>query len=155
MNHIIESIIAFGFQHSKTALQNYYNEITNNSIPNDYLPYVTINPHHYHRSKVFENDFFEIYIITWNTYQRSQFHDHSENGCSMLLLQGELLEEITNNNNTVTTTSHYKEGDVTFINNDVGLHRISNPSSTNIAISLHVYSPPNHKAKIFNFPTTP
>jgi cysteine dioxygenase len=155
MNHIINSIIAFGFPHAKTALLNYYNDITNNVIPNDYLPYVTINPHHYHRCKVFENNFFEMYIITWNTYQRSMFHDHSENGCHMLMLQGELIEEITNSTNTITTTSHYKEGDVTFINNDVGLHRISNPSSTNIAISLHVYSPPNHKTKTIVFPTTP
>jgi cysteine dioxygenase len=155
MNHIIDSIIAFGFQHSKTALLNYYNDITNNVISNDYLQYVTINPHHYHRSKVFENDFFEIYIITWNTYQRSQFHDHSENGCYAIVLQGELTEEITDNDNSVTTITTQKEGDVTFIANDIGLHRISNPSSTNIAISLHVYSPPNHKTKTVVFPTTP
>jgi cysteine dioxygenase len=155
MNHIIESIIAFGFPHSKTALLNYYNGITNNLIPNDYLPYVTINPHHYYRSKVFENDFFEIYIITWNTYQRSQFHDHSSQGCHMLVIAGELTEEITNSDNTTSTTVYYKEGDVTYINNDIGLHRITNPSSTNIAISLHVYSPPNHITKTTIFPTTP
>lgn len=155
MNHIIESIIAFGFQYSKTALLKYYDEITKNSIPNDYLPYVTINPHHYHRSKVFENDSFEIYIITWNTYQRSQFHDHSEYGCYAIVLLGTIMEEILDNDNTVVKTSTHNEGTVTYIDNNIGLHKISNTSSTNIAVTLHVYSPPNHKAKTIVLPTTP
>ena len=90
MNKIIESINSYGFKNCHSILQEYKD--------NDWMNYVTINPNNYHRKKVYNNDDFEIFIITWNVNQGSKIHDHAENGCYMLLLQGELTEDIYDNN---------------------------------------------------------
>ena len=144
MNTIIESIKQNGFQNTEDILKK-------QSENHDYLHYVTLNPNHYHRTKVFSNDDFEIFVITWNTLQQSKIHDHSENGCYMLMLQGELVEEIYSKDTTISTplqTKTFKEGFVGFIDNTIGYHRISNLSKSDIAVSLHVYSPPNHQTKL-------
>jgi len=143
MNKIIESIQKNGFKNSESILRNY-------SGSADYLPYITLNPNYYHRTKVFANDNFEIFVITWNKSQQSKIHDHSENGCYMLMLQGELIEEIYSTSSTTSPmqTKVFKEGFIGYIDNTIGYHRILNPSDTEIAVSLHVYSPPNHQVKL-------
>jgi cysteine dioxygenase len=143
MNKIIDSIQKNGFKNSESILRNY-------SGSADYLPYITLNPNHYHRTKVFANDDFEIFVITWNKSQQSKIHDHSDNGCYMLMLQGELIEEIYSTSSTAAPiqTNIFKEGFIGYIDNTIGYHRILNPSETDIAVSLHVYSPPNHQVKL-------
>ncbi len=136
MNTIIEFIKDHGFQNTDVALREYSS--------NDYIKYVSLTPDYYHRSKVFSNDDFEIFVITWNKLQQSKIHDHSENGCYMLILEGELVEELYNDTSSLPKqTTTYKKGNVSYIHNDIGYHRILN-KTTNIAISLHIYSPPNH-----------
>lgn len=138
MNDLIQRISAEGFHNTKSILSSYNSD--------DWLQYITINPYHYHRKKVFENDDFEILIITWNTNQESQIHDHADNGCYMLLLQGQLEETI--HTPIVTITHYHTPKSLSYIDNTIGLHKIKNPSPNNIAVSLHVYSPPNHIAKL-------
>ena len=147
MNQLIESVHLQGFNKSMDILQTYYNQ---NKSNHDWLKYVTINPYHYHRSKVYANDDFEIFIITWNTKQQSRIHDHSKNGCYMLMLKGQLIEEIYDSSDIelARKISFFDEGFVGYIDNTIGYHRILNSSPTEIAISLHLYSPPNHKAKL-------
>ena len=142
MNSIITSIQKNGFHASKEILQNYSEK--------DWVNYVTVNPDYYHRTKVFSNKDFEIFVITWNINQHSKIHDHSENGCYMLLLQGELTEEIYKNIDITypMSTTVIKQGFVGYIDNNIGYHKIKNASTTDVAISLHVYSPPNHKTKL-------
>jgi cysteine dioxygenase len=137
MDKIIEFIKKNGFQNADVALRNYSS--------NDYIRYVSLNPDTYHRTRVFSNDDFEIFVITWNKLQQSKIHDHSENGCYMLILEGELVEELYNDDTSslpIQTTT-YKKGNVSYIHNDIGYHRILNKTA-NIAVSLHIYSPPNH-----------
>lgn len=140
MEEIIRTISQKGFHSSREVLSNFASD--------DWLKYVTINPNHYHRSKVFENDDFEIIIITWNKKQGSQIHNHAFNGCYMLMLQGELHEELFDENLTLKNSRIVKVGDVTFIDDKIGYHRIKNLSCETSAISLHVYSPPNHEVNL-------
>ena len=141
MNTIIEKLSSQGFHQSREILSAYTGA--------DWLQYITINPYHYHRSKVYANDDFEIYVITWNTKQHSRIHDHASNGCYMLLLQGDLIEEIHPfSPDEKIRVSHYTENHIAYIDNNIGYHRIINPSDKNIAVSLHVYSPPNHITKL-------
>jgi cysteine dioxygenase len=140
MNKIIESINSDGFKNCQEILKKYQD--------NDWMNYVTINPNCYHKKKIYDNENFEIFIITWNVNQGSKIHDHADNGCYMLLLQGELTEEIYDNNfKRQISSSVLKEGFIGYIDNKIGFHRIMNNSSSDIAVSLHVYSPPNHIVK--------
>jgi cysteine dioxygenase len=143
MNTVIEKLKTQGFHQSREILSAY--------TGTDWLQYITINPYYYHRTKVYSNDDFEVFVITWNTKQQSKIHDHASNGCYMLVLQGDLIEEITTEDEKVIRVSQYnheKGNNISYIDNSVGYHRILNPSSENIAVSLHIYSPPNHIAKL-------
>ena len=37
----------------------------------------------------------------------------------------------------------FNENEVTYIHDHIGLHKISNPSKTEVAVSLHLYTPPH------------
>jgi cysteine dioxygenase len=91
----------------------------------------------------------DIYIITWNKFQHTQIHDHSENGCIMKLLQGQLYENIYNNELKPEKNTLLVNGDVSFIKNNMGYHSIFNKENQ-VAVSIHVYNPPNHKINYFN-----
>ena len=63
----------------------------------------------------------------------------------MKVLAGQLHEEIfeaPNSSNdgkplTLKSSRTYEMNQVTYISDDIGLHRIHNPSSTQVAVSLH------------------
>ena len=97
-------------------------------------------------------NWFELFIIVWNKGSKSKIHDHSEKGCILKVLQGELKETIYKDsksddlNENIVNTTIIKKSDTSFMHNDLGFHSIENISD-DISISLHVYSPCNHKTK--------
>lgn len=115
----------------------------------DWKKFVCVNNKSYTRVLVYRNESIEIYIITWSCNQSAKIHDHSQNGCYLKMLQGSLEEDIYDNKLNLLSTNIIKEGDISFMNNNIGFHSINNKSS-GISVSLHVYSPPNHKTKYFN-----
>ncbi|KAJ5670782.1 Cysteine dioxygenase [Penicillium maclennaniae] len=93
-----------------------------------------------------------ILLLVWNPGKGSPIHDHADAHCIMKVLAGQLHE-------TVYHTPENKPGEckplaiksaktlgmneVTYIADDIGLHRVHNPSSDQLAVSLHLYTPPN------------
>ena len=106
----------------------------------------------YVRKRVYQNDLFEIFVITWPPGSQSPIHDHATGGCVMRIVQGE-LEEKRYDSKTLehvsTERGHYEENHTSYIQNEMHVHSIHNPSSTEVAVSVHIYSPPNHKMKIY------
>ena len=51
---------------------------------------------------------------------------------------------------TTTSTEMNKINSVSFMNDSLGLHQMKNPSSFDAAVSLHVYSPPFNRCKVFD-----
>jgi len=98
-------------------------------------------------------------LLCWEAGQQSPIHDHAGAHCFMKMLTGRLTEERFDRSEDggvcmeVTQESHLDantlEQSVAFIHDAVGLHRISNPSTTEVAVSLHVYSPPFTQCLIF------
>lgn len=83
----------------------------------------------------------------------------------MKILKGSLTEtlyamppcsaENTNSSGTLTPPqivkeTTYSENQVTYISDKIGLHKISNSSSDEAAISLHLYTPPHAATFGFN-----
>ena len=101
---------------------------------------VDINKGSYVKHLIYGNNFYELFLISWNN-SSSNWHGHPENGCVMKVLSG-TLHEYTHNNGII----HYrllKENDVGFkISND--MHNIV---SAGINHSLHIYSPIGYKAR--------
>ena len=120
-----------------------------NYTGDDWKQYVRINPHQYNKLRIFNNDFFDMYVITWNTNQKSPIHDHSQNGCCFKVLKGHITEHIYDKNMECIGKNNLKKGDMGSIHNSKGYHSIMNAGDV-ISVTLHVYSPPGYKANIFS-----
>ena len=125
------------------ALQNYKGH--------DGKKYINFDTNNYKRNYVVQTNSYELIIICWKPNQKSKIHNHANNGCVLKVLEGEMTEHLyslTNNKPVLNEINNYYRNDISYLNNKIGLHSICNNSNNNL-ISLHLYSPPNHKATIY------
>ena len=103
----------------------------------------------YNRIKLcdYSNDIFEIVLICWDDSSESRIHDHPENGCILHLMDGNLEEFLYNKEIKLEKKSVYSSGSTSYMNNLKGYHKIK---CNKKALSLHIYSPPNHKTMIIS-----
>ena len=90
----------------------------------------------------------DIYFIIWKPRAISKIHNHSINGCYMLLLKGNIKEELYSKNLSLIDHNLYSTLDLSYINDDKGYHRIINTNK--YTYTLHFYHPKNHLTKYFN-----
>jgi len=96
-----------------------------------------------------------LLVLVWTPGKASPIHDHANAHCVMKVLQGTLKETlydwpelgISRNRSgsplKVKKETLYTENGVTYMSDQLGLHKISNPDPENVAVSLHLYTPPN------------
>lgn len=142
------------------------------SKPSEWKKFAKWNRSRYTRNLVdIGNGKFNLLILCWPADHGSAIHDHADSHCFMKLLQGELAEvkfempktqgiedgstEATQTENfeeeklKETATTILKEGDVAYINDNIGLHRVENRNHTDGAVSLHLYCPPFQMCSVF------
>jgi len=99
------------------------------------------------------NGKFNLIVLCWGEGQQSPVHDHSQAHCLMKVLSGNLVEtryawpEVETDTFEekplkCTAVNSAERDNVVYIHDSIGLHRVSNPSPTKKAISLHLYCPP-------------
>uniref|UniRef100_A0A6C0J053 Cysteine dioxygenase n=1 Tax=viral metagenome TaxID=1070528 RepID=A0A6C0J053_9ZZZZ len=103
--------------------------------------FVFFDKEKYKKNVVYRNSNYEIILITWLPGQQTKLHAHPKNGCIMKVLEGELNENLYIPGKIIDNI--YKKEDISYIDNTIGKHIISNNSKNN-TISLHIYSPPNY-----------
>ncbi|KAK5257680.1 Cysteine dioxygenase, partial [Exophiala xenobiotica] len=101
-----------------------------------------------------------LLLLVWNPGKASPIHDHADAHCVMKILKGTLQETLysvppcssdngsENSSGSITPPqirkeTLYHENQVTYISDKIGVHKISNPSPTDVAVSLHLYTPPH------------
>lgn len=122
--------------------------------------------HRYTRNVMLTTGQFELLLVCWDLDTKSPIHNHSGSECFMKSIEGTVIQELFQNPTPeqklstepkqlekLEVTFIYK-GDVLHINDDVGIHRMSNPSSTQPAVTLHVYIPSYQQCEIFLNETT-
>ena len=103
----------------------------------------------YQKNLICRDDNFEIFLINWPRGWESKIHDHAKYGCLLKVLDGALEETKFNNTLDVLDTNYLNLNQVSYLDDSIGYHKIKNPKNTN-SVSLHIYSPPNHKTQYFN-----
>ncbi|KAF8543934.1 RmlC-like cupin domain-containing protein [Trichophaea hybrida] len=89
-----------------------------------------------------------LLILVWSPGKGSLVHDHAGAHCIMKILKGTLRETqyempaVSGEPLSVRKTSVYNNDEVTYISDDIGLHKIENESKDQLAVSLHLYTPP-------------
>ena len=95
----------------------------------------------YSKKRLFFNKKYEIIFITWEGNCESPIHSHPNNGCLLIVLDGDLIEERYDHAQVIYKYSELKRGDFGYMHCDLGKHKIINPNDYN-SYSLHIYSPP-------------
>ena len=137
----------------RTIMQNYKGNMK------EWAPFIKFQSNKYTRNLVDAgNGKFNLMILCWAESQGSSIHNHTNSHCFLKCLQGTLVEtkyawptdETKEEPMEIVDRMELKEGDVTYMNDSIGLHRVENPSHTDTAITLHLYVPPYDHCKIYN-----
>lgn len=124
--------------------------------------YANFDPHRYTRNLVdVGNGKFNLILLCWGEGHGSGVHDHADAHCWMKIMDGVLCEKLYDWPETPVDPSMYQEmtprriteyktGEVAYINDTIGLHRVENNSHSNRAVSLHLYSPPFEMCQSFD-----
>ncbi|KAL6898333.1 RmlC-like cupin domain-containing protein [Trichoderma evansii] len=91
-----------------------------------------------------------LLVLVWSPGKGSPIHDHGNAHCLMKILRGDLTEtryafpedDEPEGQMTIISEKTYRENQVTYMADELGLHRVSNRGS-DFAVSLHLYTPPN------------
>ncbi|EDW08441.1 cysteine dioxygenase type 1 isoform X2 [Drosophila mojavensis] len=144
------------------------------SNPKEWRKYAKFDRYTYTRNLVDAgNGKFNLLILCWGEGHSSSVHDHADSHCFMKMLKGELREkryrypnrggdEEQQQQQQQQDHQHINDhelveigdkpipvNDVAYINDNLGLHRVENPSHTDTSVSLHLYCPPFDMCNIF------
>jgi cysteine dioxygenase len=149
LNDITHSLTTTPSPHLPT-LHNLLRSYT--SDPSHWSKFAHANPEkQYTRNLVCEvPGIFNLLLLVWTPGKASPIHDHADAHCLMKVLRGSIRERrfatpLNPGTGPLQETSSLSSGPnkVTYMADALGLHSIENPSPTEYAVSLHLYTPPN------------
>jgi len=132
--------------------------------PADVAKFAKWDKFKYTRNLIHEgNDNFNLILICWPESAMSAIHDHANAHCFVRILDGTVKETLyywpeeqcmEDGSLEVSETLNYQSGGVTYMSDELGLHRIENASHTNKLCTIHLYSPPFSDCNIFDARTS-
>lgn len=111
----------------------------------------------YTRNLVLRTEQYELLVLCWDVGQYSPIHNHQSQNCWMYVVDGILAETMYSVSQASEDRVHLQQlrktqsepGGFFYINDEMGLHRVSNGGSVP-AISLHLYSFPFDTCNIYS-----
>src|SRR5210317_1679255 len=86
--------------------------------------YYKFDDEHYCRVPLIANNSYDLLLCCWKSGQGVQFHGHPDQGCLVKILAGTLCEDVKYTDGEVETRTN-SEGGVTYINDQIGMHRVN------------------------------
>lgn len=130
------------------------------SDPKDWKKYAKFDRYKYTRNLVHEgNGKFNLMILCWAPGNQSMIHDHADAHCFVKVLDGNLREirffwpEDEQSDEGALVEKERKDAKtntISYMSDELGLHRVQNTSHSNNAVSLHLYSPPFGSCQVFD-----
>lgn len=110
----------------------------------DVKEHCIFHDNHYSRNKVAGSDWFDFYVMCWKPNQASTIHDHQNSSCAFRILEGtatEVVYDLKDGYVYPIRSRTYSFGEICAAQ-DGEIHKITNESSNDNLITLHIYSPP-------------
>ena len=110
----------------------------------------------YTRNCLAKCDEFEFILLCWDGNCQTKIHDHAGQNCWVYQVDGELREvrfEGPEDKLEVYSDETLRKGEVSYMNDQMGYHRIENPNNTR-AMTLHIYANPIEQCKVYNEDTS-
>ena len=134
MNRLIQEIRQINNLSKSTNILKQYNSY-------DWKKYVEFCNINYKKNLFYRNKDFEMFIVCWNPFQETKIHNHSNKGCILKILEGNMNEKIYDKNFNLLHENKLEKNNIRYIDDNLGIHKMINGSEK--CISLHIYSPPN------------
>lgn len=98
-----------------------------------------------------DNETYALILIVWNRGKYSPIHDHPCDGCWVKVIDGAINEVRyqSQDGKLVESSNLTLDEGVTYMDDSMGFHKIGNPSATVDAVTLHLYSPPYDKCRVW------
>ena len=127
-----------------------------NFTRSDWEAYAHFDPTQaYTRNLIYtDNATYTLLLLCWNAGAESKIHDHPCDGCWMHVLQGQVREcryELPAQPGAALeciADETFHEGQLAFINDYIGLHKVGNPGLVP-AVTLHLYHPPFSRCRVW------
>ena len=107
----------------------------------------------YTRNLIAHDEHFTVLLLCWNKGQRSPIHDHAGSNCWVKVLAGHMRELRYSSDLELIANTQCAEGDVTYIDDSMGLHDMGNDSKDECCVSMHIYSPPYYYCRAYDLAT--
>ncbi len=114
----------------------------------------------YTRNLVASTPSFDLILLVWNGGQTSPIHAHAGSNCWLSVIKGDLVElfyappKFDADGTRLPLEKLHEDlmpcGTVGYINDRIGLHAMGSGSPTELAYSLHLYSPPYQSVEVFD-----
>lgn len=96
---------------------------------------------------------YSLLLLCWNAGRESTIHNHPCERCYVKTLIGCIKESryrIVDDDIILYDRKFLTEGQIGYMSDDLGLHRIGNPMTDMGSVSLHLYTPPFSTCKIWS-----
>jgi len=98
---------------------------------------------------------YTLLVLCWNSGMESKIHNHPCDGCFIKTLRGCIKETVYSMDEATGDivpkgNKFYCEGQVSYMSDALGLHKIANPNKDVPAVTLHLYTPPFGSCKVWS-----
>lgn len=98
---------------------------------------------------------YSLLILCWGPGKGSKIHNHPCDGCYIRSLSGCIKEtryDVLPGSDEIkqSAVKFYCEGQVSYMTDNLGLHKITNPNANVGAVTLHLYTPPFQSCKVWS-----
>jgi len=119
----------------------------------DFTPYMSWSKDTYTRNCIDRTDRYELLLLCWEADQVTPIHCHGGEECWVMMVDGKIKEhrydECDDNTLKLSQVLDIEHHQISYMNDDMGLHRLSNVGSKR-AMSLHLYMDPIDKCTVYN-----
>jgi cysteine dioxygenase len=96
-----------------------------------------------------DNETYTLLLLCWNPGKESPIHDHPCDGCWLKVFRGSVQECRYDSNLQCVSDETFHEGQLGYIYDSMGYHKVGNPSKFEGAITLHLYAPPILRCRVW------
>ncbi len=102
-----------------------------------------------------DHENYTLLMLCWNPGKESSIHNHPCDGCFINTIRGCIREtryEVHEERNEIrrSQVKFFNEGQVSFMHDSIGLHKIGNPNKDTGSVTLHLYTPPFKSCRVWS-----
>ena len=97
---------------------------------------------------------YTLLMLCWNGGRESSIHNHPCEGCFIKTIRGCIREtryEVHPETDEIrkSQVKFFNEGQVSYMHDSIGLHKIGNPCKDTGSVTLHLYTPPFKSCRVW------